>query len=105
MGLWLPRPALDPSFFWQCNATCGRGLKKRTVLCLEIVSGKIKTRPPATCDATKKEAEEATCFERPCFKWYTTPWSEVRAWGLLVLVTLACEVRMPPATQRWWLFG
>uniref|UniRef100_A0A670YTZ3 ADAMTS like 2 n=1 Tax=Pseudonaja textilis TaxID=8673 RepID=A0A670YTZ3_PSETE len=62
---------------WErCNATCGRGLKKRTVLCLEIVSGKIKTRPPATCDATKKEAEEATCFERPCFKWYTTPWSE-----------------------------
>ncbi|XP_039220082.1 ADAMTS-like protein 2 isoform X2 [Crotalus tigris] len=60
----------------RCNATCGRGVKKRTVLCLEIVSGKIKTRPPTACDTTKKEAEEATCFERPCFKWYTTPWSE-----------------------------
>lgn len=25
---------------------------------------------------TKPEGE-TTCFERPCFKWYTTPWSEV----------------------------
>lgn len=27
---------------------------------------------------TKPEGE-TTCFERPCFKWYTTPWSEVRS--------------------------
>ncbi|KFQ21731.1 ADAMTS-like 2, partial [Merops nubicus] len=59
-----------------CNTTCGRGVKKRIVLCLEIVNGKIKTRSPADCDLTKKPVEETTCFERPCFKWYTTPWSE-----------------------------
>ncbi|XP_042333762.1 ADAMTS-like protein 2 isoform X2 [Sceloporus undulatus] len=62
---------------WErCNTTCGRGVKKRIVLCLEIVNGKIKTRSPTECDITKKPTEETTCFERPCFKWYTTPWSE-----------------------------
>ncbi|XP_019366308.1 PREDICTED: ADAMTS-like protein 2 isoform X4 [Gavialis gangeticus] len=62
---------------WErCNTTCGRGVKKRIVLCLEIVNGKIKTRSPSDCDVTKKPVEESTCFERPCFKWYTTPWSE-----------------------------
>ncbi|XP_077778320.1 ADAMTS-like protein 2 isoform X1 [Podarcis muralis] len=62
---------------WErCNTTCGRGVKKRIVLCLEIVNGKLKTRNPTECDVTKKPAEDTTCFERPCFKWYTTPWSE-----------------------------
>ncbi|NXY37630.1 ATL2 protein, partial [Pomatorhinus ruficollis] len=62
---------------WErCNTTCGRGVKKRIVLCLEIVNGKIKTRNAADCDVAKKPVEESTCFERPCFKWYTTPWSE-----------------------------
>ncbi|XP_023961800.2 ADAMTS-like protein 2 isoform X2 [Chrysemys picta bellii] len=62
---------------WErCNTTCGRGVKKRIVMCLEIVNGKIKTRNPTDCDVTKKPIEETTCFERPCFKWYTTPWSE-----------------------------
>ncbi|XP_063265355.1 ADAMTS-like protein 2 isoform X4 [Prinia subflava] len=62
---------------WErCNTTCGRGVKKRIVLCLEIVNGKIKTRGAADCDVAKKPVEESTCFERPCFKWYTTPWSE-----------------------------
>ncbi|XP_053137674.1 ADAMTS-like protein 2 isoform X2 [Hemicordylus capensis] len=62
---------------WErCNTTCGRGVKKRIVLCLEIVNGKIKTRSPSECEIAKKPTEESTCFERPCFKWYTTPWSE-----------------------------
>ncbi|KAF7237222.1 ADAMTS-like protein 2 [Varanus komodoensis] len=62
---------------WErCNTTCGRGVKKRIVLCLEIINGKIKTRSLAECDIAKKPMEENTCFERPCFKWYTTPWSE-----------------------------
>ncbi|XP_033923306.1 ADAMTS-like protein 2 isoform X2 [Melopsittacus undulatus] len=62
---------------WErCNTTCGRGVKKRIVLCLEIINGKIKTRSTTDCDVAKKPVEETTCFERPCFKWYTTPWSE-----------------------------
>ncbi|XP_031747432.1 ADAMTS-like protein 2 [Xenopus tropicalis] len=62
---------------WErCNTTCGRGAKQRVVLCLEVANGKVKTRGASDCDLAKKPAEETTCFERPCFKWYTTPWSE-----------------------------
>nr|XP_033816960.1 ADAMTS-like protein 2 isoform X2 [Geotrypetes seraphini] len=62
---------------WErCNTTCGRGVKQRIVLCVEIANWKVKTLNPADCDATSKALEETTCFERPCFKWYTTPWSE-----------------------------
>ncbi|KAM5146731.1 ADAMTS-like protein 2 [Mantella aurantiaca] len=62
---------------WErCNTTCGRGAKQRVVQCLEVANGKVKSRNPTDCDSAKKPAEESTCFERPCFKWYTTPWSE-----------------------------
>ncbi|XP_056395971.1 ADAMTS-like protein 2 [Hyla sarda] len=70
-------PAQWVSQDWErCNTTCGRGAKQRVVHCLEVASGKVKTRNPSDCDIAKKPAEESTCFERPCFKWYTTPWSE-----------------------------
>lgn len=65
----LPRP--------QCNTTCGRGVKKRLVLCMELANGKPQTRSGPECGLAKKPPEESTCFERPCFKWYTSPWSEV----------------------------
>ncbi|KAM4663365.1 ADAMTS-like protein 2 [Discoglossus pictus] len=62
---------------WErCNTTCGRGAKQRVVLCMEVANGKVKTCSASDCESTKKPAEENTCFERPCFKWYTTPWSE-----------------------------
>lgn len=67
-----------PSVPWpQCNTTCGRGVKKRLVLCMELANGKPQTRNGAECGLAKKPPEESTCFERPCFKWYTSPWSEV----------------------------
>uniref|UniRef100_A0A5F9C8C3 PLAC domain-containing protein n=1 Tax=Oryctolagus cuniculus TaxID=9986 RepID=A0A5F9C8C3_RABIT len=37
------------------------------------------------CGLTKKLPEESTCFERPCFKWYSSPWLEC---------TMACGVGM-----------
>uniref|UniRef100_A0A2K5NGV6 ADAMTS-like protein 2 n=1 Tax=Cercocebus atys TaxID=9531 RepID=A0A2K5NGV6_CERAT len=62
---------------WErCNTTCGRGVKKRLVLCMELANGKPQTRSGPECGLAKKPAEESTCFERPCFKWYTSPWSE-----------------------------
>uniref|UniRef100_A0A8C5PQP6 ADAMTS like 2 n=1 Tax=Leptobrachium leishanense TaxID=445787 RepID=A0A8C5PQP6_9ANUR len=62
---------------WErCNTTCGRGAKQRVVLCMEVANGKVKTRSATDCDAAKKPSDESTCFERPCFKWYNTPWSE-----------------------------
>ncbi|XP_067867928.1 ADAMTS-like protein 2 [Heterodontus francisci] len=62
---------------WErCNTTCGRGVKRRVVLCVGIVNGKVKIPNPEECDAAQKLIEETTCFERPCFKWFTTSWSE-----------------------------
>lgn len=62
---------------WErCNTTCGRGVKKRLVLCMELANGKPQMRSGSECGLARKPPEESTCFERPCFKWYTSPWSE-----------------------------
>lgn len=62
---------------WErCNTTCGRGVKKRLVLCMELANGKPQIRSGPECGLARKPPEESTCFERPCFKWYTSPWSE-----------------------------
>ncbi|KAK0156495.1 ADAMTS-like protein 2 [Merluccius polli] len=62
---------------WErCNTTCGRGVKSRVVLCAGITSGKFQMFEDDACSDGEKPEEEDTCFERPCFKWYTTPWSE-----------------------------
>lgn len=46
---------------------------------MELANGKPQTRSGPECGLAKKPPEESTCFERPCFKWYTSPWSEVSA--------------------------
>uniref|UniRef100_H0VBN1 ADAMTS like 2 n=1 Tax=Cavia porcellus TaxID=10141 RepID=H0VBN1_CAVPO len=62
---------------WErCNTTCGRGVKKRLVLCMELADGKPQTRSGPECGLARKPPVESTCFERPCFRWYTSPWSE-----------------------------
>ncbi|XP_065818641.1 LOW QUALITY PROTEIN: ADAMTS-like protein 2 [Labrus bergylta] len=62
---------------WErCNTTCGRGVKRRIVLCAGISAGKFQSFDDEACGVAEKPEEENTCFERPCFKWYTTPWSE-----------------------------
>ncbi|KAK9522036.1 hypothetical protein VZT92_018529 [Zoarces viviparus] len=62
---------------WErCNTTCGRGVKRRLILCVGISEGKFQTFDDEACGGSEKPEEENTCFERPCFKWYTTPWSE-----------------------------
>uniref|UniRef100_A0A672Z045 ADAMTS-like 2 n=1 Tax=Sphaeramia orbicularis TaxID=375764 RepID=A0A672Z045_9TELE len=60
----------------RCNTTCGRGVKRRNVLCVGISGGKFQIYDDEACGGDEKPDEENTCFERPCFKWYTTPWSE-----------------------------
>uniref|UniRef100_A0A8C8DFF4 PLAC domain-containing protein n=1 Tax=Oncorhynchus tshawytscha TaxID=74940 RepID=A0A8C8DFF4_ONCTS len=62
---------------WEsCNTTCGRGVKWRIVQCAGITAGKFQAHDDEACGASKRPEDENTCFERPCFKWYTTPWSE-----------------------------
>ncbi|KAL0979609.1 hypothetical protein UPYG_G00187240 [Umbra pygmaea] len=62
---------------WErCNTTCGRGVKRRIVQCAGISDGKFQTYADEQCGDQERPEQENTCFERPCFKWYTTPWSE-----------------------------
>eukprot|EP00062_Callorhinchus_milii_P014797 gi/632964368/ref/XP_007898365.1/ PREDICTED: ADAMTS-like protein 2 [Callorhinchus milii] len=62
---------------WErCNTTCGRGTKTRVVVCAGIVNGKVQMSDAQDCDAAQQPIDETTCFERPCFKWFSTSWSE-----------------------------
>ncbi|XP_028666973.2 ADAMTS-like protein 2 isoform X1 [Erpetoichthys calabaricus] len=60
----------------QCNATCGRGVKRRLVICAGLENGVYKEFPDQSCNSILKPEEEAACFERPCSKWFTTSWSQ-----------------------------
>uniref|UniRef100_A0A672T1G4 ADAMTS-like protein 2 n=1 Tax=Sinocyclocheilus grahami TaxID=75366 RepID=A0A672T1G4_SINGR len=60
----------------QCNATCGRGVKTRQVVCAGLEGGVFKEYPERMCDRSLKSVDSAACFERPCSKWFTTSWSK-----------------------------
>ncbi|KAA0719095.1 ADAMTS-like protein 2 [Triplophysa tibetana] len=60
----------------QCNATCGRGVKRRQVVCAGLEAGVFKEFPERICDRSRRPSDSATCFERPCSKWFTTSWSQ-----------------------------
>uniref|UniRef100_A0A670HZB6 PLAC domain-containing protein n=1 Tax=Podarcis muralis TaxID=64176 RepID=A0A670HZB6_PODMU len=60
----------------QCNATCGRGVKMRTVLCVGLENGLYKEYPEKRCDALPKPEVQASCFKRPCSTWFSTSWSQ-----------------------------
>nr|XP_056700675.1 ADAMTS-like protein 2 [Euleptes europaea] len=60
----------------QCNATCGRGVKTRTVLCAGLEHGVYREYPEKRCDAFPKPEVQASCFKRPCSTWFSTSWSQ-----------------------------
>ncbi|ETE64716.1 ADAMTS-like protein 2, partial [Ophiophagus hannah] len=59
-----------------CNATCGRGVKMRTVLCVGLENGLYKEYPERRCEAFRKPETQAPCFQRPCSTWFSTSWSQ-----------------------------
>lgn len=65
--------------FEQCNATCGRGVKRRQVVCAGLEAGVFKEFPERMCDRSLRPTDSTACFERPCSKWFTTSWSQVRS--------------------------
>ncbi|XP_028283364.1 ADAMTS-like protein 2 isoform X2 [Parambassis ranga] len=60
----------------QCNATCGRGVRQRQVVCAGLEGGVFKEFPDGSCDQTTKPETSSSCFQRPCSKWFTTSWSQ-----------------------------
>uniref|UniRef100_A0A3B4GWJ3 ADAMTS-like protein 2 n=1 Tax=Pundamilia nyererei TaxID=303518 RepID=A0A3B4GWJ3_9CICH len=61
----------------QCNATCGRGVRQRQVVCAGLEGGVFKEFPDSSCNQTNKPQMSSSCFQRPCSKWFTTSWSQV----------------------------
>ncbi|NWV32482.1 ATL2 protein, partial [Grantiella picta] len=60
----------------QCDASCGRGVKSRVVLCAGLENGVYREYPDKRCEASPKPEEQAACFRRPCSTWFTTSWSQ-----------------------------
>uniref|UniRef100_A0A8C3PQE7 PLAC domain-containing protein n=1 Tax=Calidris pygmaea TaxID=425635 RepID=A0A8C3PQE7_9CHAR len=60
----------------QCDASCGRGMKTRVVLCAGLENGVYREYPEKRCEASQKPEEQAACFRRPCSTWFTTSWSQ-----------------------------
>ncbi|XP_044531792.1 ADAMTS-like protein 2 [Gracilinanus agilis] len=60
----------------QCNASCGRGVKVRRVLCAGLENGVFREYPEGHCDISQKPEVQAPCFKRPCSIWFTTAWSQ-----------------------------
>ncbi|XP_068197686.1 ADAMTS-like protein 2 isoform X2 [Antennarius striatus] len=60
----------------QCNATCGRGVRQRQVVCAGLDGGVFKEFPESSCNQSHKPESSSSCFQRPCSKWFTTSWSQ-----------------------------
>nr|XP_019584504.1 PREDICTED: A disintegrin and metalloproteinase with thrombospondin motifs 13 isoform X2 [Rhinolophus sinicus] len=53
--------------FGPCSASCGGGLRERTVRCVEAQGRLLRTVPPARCRALAQQpAEVDTCSSQPC---------------------------------------
>ncbi|KAF6326873.1 ADAM metallopeptidase with thrombospondin type 1 motif 13 [Rhinolophus ferrumequinum] len=53
--------------FGPCSASCGGGLRERTVRCVEAQGHLLRTVPPARCRALAQQpAEVDTCSSQPC---------------------------------------
>ncbi|NWW29301.1 ATL2 protein, partial [Falcunculus frontatus] len=60
----------------QCDASCGRGMRTRLVLCAGLENGLYREYPEKRCQASPKPEQQAACFRRPCSTWFTTSWSQ-----------------------------
>ncbi|XP_063742587.1 ADAMTS-like protein 2 [Eleginops maclovinus] len=60
----------------QCNATCGRGVRQRQVVCAGLEAGVFKESPDSSCEQSSRPESSSSCFQRPCSKWFTTSWSQ-----------------------------
>lgn len=68
----------------QCSRTCGKGWRKRTVLCKSFSSSRWdQILPDVACAAELKPKMQETCLLKRCYKnkklqWFVSAWTEVR---------------------------
>uniref|UniRef100_A0A8C6JGF5 Uncharacterized protein n=1 Tax=Melopsittacus undulatus TaxID=13146 RepID=A0A8C6JGF5_MELUD len=71
----------QPEFLWRfgswttCTATCGTGVQRQVVHCVEKLSGIVEEQH---CDAlTRPDDQQRTCSEEPCpARWWVGEWQE-----------------------------
>lgn len=62
-------------FHVQCNATCGEGMRHRTVLCVDGLKDPVSDR---LCDPSSKPELHQLCIIAPCqYVWVTATWTQV----------------------------
>lgn len=59
----------------QCSAKCGRGVRRRTVACIDLTTN--ATVASSRCDAASRPVDEHKCRVMHCPRWRGTPWSAV----------------------------
>ena len=59
-------------FFFQCSKTCGEGIKRRAVECVDMHGNK-----SIQCDDGKKPLPQMTCNTDPCPIWNFGGWGQV----------------------------
>ncbi|KAG7261781.1 hypothetical protein CRUP_020669 [Coryphaenoides rupestris] len=79
-------PVWSPGPWSQCSRLCGKGLRKRTVLCTSSTpSGQSRahTLPDSSCAGVHKPSGQESCFIKRCPKqrkvqWFVSTWQETR---------------------------
>ncbi|RLV92601.1 hypothetical protein DV515_00013708 [Chloebia gouldiae] len=74
----------QPEFLWRfgswttCTATCGTGVQRQAVHCVERLAGLVEER---FCDAlTRPDDQQRTCSEEPCpARWWVGEWQKCSA--------------------------
>ncbi|NWT76910.1 ATS7 metalloproteinase, partial [Prunella himalayana] len=74
----------QPEFLWRfgswttCTATCGTGVQRQVVHCVERLAGLVEER---FCDAlTRPDDKQRTCSEEPCpARWWVGEWQKCSA--------------------------
>ncbi|XP_015493912.1 A disintegrin and metalloproteinase with thrombospondin motifs 7, partial [Parus major] len=74
----------QPEFLWRfgswssCTATCGTGVQRQAVHCVERLAGLVEER---FCDAlTRPDDQQRTCSEEPCpARWWVGEWQTCSA--------------------------
>ncbi|XP_058667086.1 A disintegrin and metalloproteinase with thrombospondin motifs 7 [Ammospiza caudacuta] len=74
----------QPEFLWHfgswttCTATCGTGVQRQVVHCVERLAGLVEER---FCDAlTRPDDQQRTCSEEPCpARWWVGEWQQCSA--------------------------
>uniref|UniRef100_A0A671MNY0 A disintegrin and metalloproteinase with thrombospondin motifs 20-like n=1 Tax=Sinocyclocheilus anshuiensis TaxID=1608454 RepID=A0A671MNY0_9TELE len=96
-----PCPSWRANRWRACSASCGRGVRSRSVFC---VDGGMKAAPESMCDASLKPHTHEPCHSATClYIWISTAWSQVHLDCFsftFLLCVFQCSVSCGSGLQR-----